>query len=83
MSKSSNNNDTYEMVNNPKHYNNYSVECIDMMQRIWGAEATALWCEMTAFKYRMRLGLKPDNPIEQDLEKEAWYLAKAKELRKE
>ena len=83
MSKSNNNNEIYEMVNSPKHYNNYSMECIDMMAMILGAESTALWCEMTAFKYRMRLGLKPDNPIEQDLEKEAWYLAKAKELRKE
>jgi hypothetical protein len=83
MSKSSNNNEIYEMVNSPKHYNNYSMECIDMMQRIWGADATALWCEMTAFKYRMRLGNKPDNSIEQDLAKEAWYLTKAKELRKE
>ena len=71
----------YEMVNQPTHYNSYSMECIDMMAMIWGAEATALWCEMTAFKYRMRLGNKPDNPIEQDLAKEAWYLAKAKELR--
>ena len=83
MSKSSNNNETYEMVNSPKHYNNYSMECIDMMAMIWGAEATAAWCEMTALKYRMRVGLKPDNPIEQDLEKEAWYLARANELRKE
>lgn len=73
----------YEMVDHPTHYNNYSVEVIDMMRKIWGAEATALWCEMTAFKYRMRLGLKPDNPISQDLDKEAWYLARANELRKD
>ena len=73
----------YEMVDHPAHYNNYSMECIDMMESIWGAGAAALWCEMTAFKYRMRLGNKPDNPIDQDLAKEAWYLTKAKELRKE
>lgn len=71
----------YEMVNHPSHYNNYSMEVIDMMRYIWGAENTALWCEMTAFKYRMRMGTKPENPIQQDLEKEAWYLKKAKELR--
>jgi hypothetical protein len=59
------------------------MECIAMMEMIWGVEATALWCEMTAFKYRMRLGNKPDNPVDQDLAKEAWYLVKAKELRKE
>lgn len=72
---------TYEHVNHPAHYNIYSIECIDMMERIWGKEATAQWCEMTAFKYRMRVGTKPNNPTEQDLEKERWYLNKAKELR--
>lgn len=73
----------YEMVDHPTHYNNYSVECVDMMVRIWGASATAEWCEMTAFKYRMRLGTKPDNPMDQDLAKERWCLAKARELRGE
>lgn len=72
----------YEHVNHPTHYNAYSVEVIDMMERIYGAESTALWCEMTALKYRMRMGTKPDNSIEQDLAKERWYLNKAQELRK-
>lgn len=69
-----------EHVNSPQHYNNYSIEVVEMMRRIWGDEATALWCEMTAFKYRMRMGTKEDNPIERDRAKEEWYLAKAKEL---
>lgn len=72
---------TYENVDHPPHYNTYGVECIEMMRRIWGDEATAQWCEITAFKYRMRVGTKPDNPIEQDLAKERWYLDKAKKLR--
>lgn len=71
----------YEHVNHPKHYNNYSVEVIDMVVSIYGIEATATWCEMTAFKYRMRVGTKPDNSVEQYLDKERWYLNKAKELR--
>ena len=66
---------------NPSHYRRYSVESIEMMQRIYGTEATIQFCEMNAFKYRMRMGTKPDNPIEQDLKKEKWYLDKAKELR--
>lgn len=70
-----------EYVNSPEYYNSYSVEAIEMMRRIWGDETTATWCEMTAFKYRMRMGLKPDNPLERDLAKEDWYLQKAKELR--
>lgn len=75
--------DKYEMVNHPEHYNTYSMEVIDMMVKIWGPEATATWCEMTAFKYRMRMGTKPgDNSMDQELEKERWYLEKAKELRK-
>lgn len=54
-----------------------------MMRRIYGDENTAKWCEMTALKYRMRMGTKDNNPIEQDLAKESWYLNKAKELRNE
>ena len=76
-----NNNDNYEMVNHPSHYNNYDIEAIDMMARIWGPEATAQFCIMTAFKYRMRMGTKPDNPIQQDIEKEKWYLNKANQLK--
>ena len=70
----------YDYVN-PKHYQEFSVEVIDMMAAIWGKEATALHCEMCAFKYKLRAGSKPDQPIDRDLEKAAWYLSKAKELR--
>ena len=67
-----------EMVNHPSHYNQYPIEVIDMMVSIFGKEYTRMWCVMTAFKYRMRLGHKDD--INQDLAKEQWYLNKAKEL---
>lgn len=72
----------YEMVDHPSHYNQYDIEVIDMIIRIWGPEAAALWCDITAFKYRMRMGTKPDNSIEQDIKKEQWYLNKSKEIRK-
>lgn len=68
---------------NPEHYRNYSVECIDMMIAIYGKEKVATYCELAAFKYRMRMGTKPNNPIDQDLDKEKWYLNKAKELKSE
>lgn len=70
----------YEHVDHPAHYNNYDIEVIEMMRRIWGDESTMLWCEMTAFKYRMRMGTKLGNTIKQDLDKEKWYLKKKKEL---
>lgn len=67
---------------NPNHYKNYSKEVIDMMVAIYGTQATSIYCEMNAFKYRMRMGTKPDQPIERDLEKERWYLNKSRELGK-
>ena len=65
-------------VNHPSHYTQYPLEVIEMMVRIWGKEKVATFCEINAFKYRMRAGHK-DN-VEQDLGKEAWYLGKAREL---
>lgn len=76
----SNTTNNYEYVNHPKHYNNYSKETIDMMVDIFGLENTIMWCEMTAFKYRMRMGTKPDTPTQQDIQKESWYLNKKQEL---
>ena len=75
--------DNYEFVNHPDHYNGYDIEVIDMMVRIWGYEATIMFCLMNAYKYRMRLGMKPGVSIEQDLAKEKWYKQKAKELKSE
>ena len=65
------------------HYRQFPIETIELMARIWGRRAAARWCEMTAFKYRMRLGQKPTTTVEKDIEKEKWYLDKAKQLRKE
>lgn len=72
---------TYENVNHPNHYNTYDVEVIEMMERIWGPEKTAIFCELNAFKYRMRMGTKPTSPVTEDLDKEVWYLNKMKELK--
>jgi hypothetical protein len=70
----------YEEVNHPQHYNNYDVEVIDMMERIFGKEETAIFCKLNAFKYRQRMGNKPGQDINKDLAKERWYLNKKKEL---
>lgn len=70
--------DKNEAVNHPSHYNLYPIETIEMMRRIFGDEAVKLWCTMTAFKYRMRVGMK--DSVEQDLAKERWYLDYASNL---
>lgn len=72
--------ESYEKVNHPIHYNRYSVEAVEMARRIWGDEALKTAAEITAFFYRMRMGLKPENPIEQELEKEEFWLNYSKTL---
>lgn len=71
----------YEMVNHPSHYNRYSIEAVEMARRIWGDEALITASEITAFFYRMRMGLKPENSVQQELNKENFWLDYAKKLR--
>lgn len=72
----------YDYVN-PEHYRQNYKQPWEMMLDIWGKEKFIAFCEMNAFKYRMRLGYKPEQPIERDLEKANWYESKVKELRNE
>ena len=71
----------YDAVGNAKHYKQGRYEVIEMMEMIWGIEATISYCEMTAFKYRMRIGHKEGQPLEQDMKKTKWYETKAEELK--
>lgn len=61
-----------DQVNHPSHYKNFSVEVIDMMFRIWGPEKFITYCEINAFKYRMRAGHK--NDPQEDLAKAEKYM---------
>jgi hypothetical protein len=65
---------------NPNYYKKNSKEIYQMMIDIWGMEKYIAFCEMNAFKYRMRLGDKPDQPIDRDLEKAKWYENMVKQL---
>lgn len=65
---------------NPEHYKQQSREVWEMMLAIWGEEKFIAHCEMCAFKYRMRIGLKPNQDIQDELNKAIWYEQKAKEL---
>lgn len=74
--------DAYEYVYSPEHYNIYDVEVIEMVDRIWGPFIASKWCEINGFKYRMRMGTKPHEPVEKDIRKENVYLNKYEELKK-
>jgi hypothetical protein len=80
MEKQLNESTQYNFVQ-PEHYRKGSREVWQMMVDIWGVDAFKLFCEMNAFKYRMRLGSKPNESVDQDLEKAKWYEAKINELK--
>jgi hypothetical protein len=68
---------------NPDYYKKGDKQVFEMMLDIWGVEKYIAFCEMNSFKYRMRLGDKPDQPVERDLAKAKWYEVMAKKLRGE
>lgn len=65
---------------NPAHYRHASKEVWEMMVDIYGLEAFINFCELNAFKYRMRAGRKEGAAIETDINKAMWYEEKIKEL---
>lgn len=62
------------------YYQVFGKDVWDMAVDIWGKEAVIHFCIVSAFKYRMRAGLKDPNTVEQDLAKANHCLDKAKEL---
>ena len=62
------------------HYQTPSKEVWQMMLDVFGKEKFIAFCEVNAFKYRMRAGKKDGNTAEQDIEKALWYENKIKEL---
>jgi len=52
------------------------------MVQLYGIDKYLAFCELNAFKYRMRAGKKQGNSAQQDIEKALWYEAKIKELSK-
>lgn len=71
-----------EMVNHPSHYNRENaMECIEEMKMIFGLEATANFCMLSAYKYRYRAGQKGD--AMEDLRKSDWYINEYANIKKE
>jgi hypothetical protein len=61
------------------HYKKQSIETFDMMLKVYGKDKLIHFCEINAFKYRMRAGYK--DSAEQDIQKAIWYENKANELK--
>ena len=70
-----------EMVSHPSHYSKAGrKECIVEMEEKYGAEATAIFSLLSAYKYSYRAGDKADNPMEQDINKAKFYFEHTNKL---
>lgn len=61
-------------VNNPPHYNQSGIECIEAIYAALGHDGFKSYCQGNALKYLWRHQYK-SNPIE-DLKKAQWYITK-------
>ena len=61
-----------DLVNNPPHYNNGDIECLDAIEAMLTPEEFRGYCKGNAMKYIWRSELKGANI--QDLEKSEFYL---------
>ena len=67
-----------DKVNHPVHYaDTCSLECIQVMQLVFGTGAVMCFCLCNAFKYMWRYKNKNG---QEDLKKCDWYLQKAEDL---
>lgn len=67
-----------DMVNEPPHYKQHAMECIDEMLSVFGVAAVMAYCKCAAWKYRYRAPYK--GKFEEDNAKADWYLKKLSEL---
>lgn len=67
-----------DVVNNPPHYKQNDMECIDEMVIMFGYPDVIAFCRCNAWKYRYRSPYKGQN--DEDLKKADWYIKKADEL---
>lgn len=61
----------HDPVNHPAYYEQGGMDCITIMETLFGTETVMHFCLCNAFKYLWRHKMK--NGLE-DIEKAAWYL---------
>jgi hypothetical protein len=61
----------YDEKGNAAHYDSDRINSIVKLERVYGTKAVMLFCEMTAEKYRQRIGQKDDPSLE--ILKINWY----------
>ena len=73
---------SYDSIN-PDHYKGGDKQVWEQMVALFGIDKYLAFCELNAFKYRMRAGRKPGQSSDQDIGKARWYEDHMKSLMKE
>jgi hypothetical protein len=67
----------YDQAGNASHYD-ARINTLVLIERTWGTYEAMVFCEITALKYRTRIGKKDDPELE--LKKLKWYETQGKRL---
>lgn len=63
----------YNEKGDAAHYDTERINTIRSFEKIYGTLAVMYFCEINALKYRMRVGKKEGNSVDQELVKAEWY----------
>lgn len=63
----------YDKKGNASHYDSNRLNSIIKFERVWGTLGVMIFCEITADRYRERIGKKDNQSLEQELMKINWY----------
>lgn len=69
----------YDMVNEPPHYKQHAMQCIDEMVEVFGVDAVISYCMCNVWKYRYRAPFKGD--ADGDNMKSDWYMHAMRDLK--
>lgn len=68
----------YDDKGNASHYAANRLNAINKYERVYGTLAVMTFCEITAERYRERIGKKDNQSAEQEILKISWYENAAK-----
>lgn len=68
-----------DMVNEPPHYKQHVMQCIDEMVEVFGVDAVISYCMCNVWKYRYRAPFK--NNADEDNMKSDWYMHALRDLK--
>ena len=73
--------ESFDPVKKPLHYNVGDIECIDYIKQVLGVEGFIAYCHGNMIKYQHRHRYK-NKPVE-DMDKADWYMQRMREAMKE